>query len=166
MNYIRKWQKTDAPELAKALFNKKVQDNLRDGLPYPYTEENALEYIESIQKADENDVFVFAVVADGKVVGNVGVERQKNVHRLTAELGYYLDEEYWGKGIMTEAVKELCAYVFDVSDIVRIFAVTYADNVASCRVLEKAGFLLEGFLKKAAIKNGVIKDLKTYALLR
>lgn len=166
MNYIRKWQKTDAPELAKALFNKKVQDNLRDGLPYPYTEENALEYIESIQKADENDVFVFAVVADGKVVGNVGVERQKNVHRLTAELGYYLDEEYWGKGIMTEAVKELCAYVFDVSDIVRIFAVTYADNVASCRVLEKAGFLLEGVLKKAAIKNGVIKDLKTYALLR
>ena len=166
MNYIRKWQKTDAPELAKALFNKKVQDNLRDGLPYPYTEENALEYIESIQKADENDVFVFAVVADGKVVGNVGVERQKNVHRLTAELGYYLDEEYWGKGIMTEAVKELCAYVFDVSDIVRIFAVTYADNVASCRVLEKAGFLSEGVLKKAAIKNGVIKDLKTYALLR
>lgn len=166
MNYIRKWQKTDAPELAKALFNKKVQDNLRDGLPYPYTEENALEYIESIQKADENDVFVFAVVADGKVVGNVGVERQKNVHRLTAELGYYLDEECWGKGIMTEAVKELCAYVFDVSDIVRIFAVTYADNVASCRVLEKAGFLLEGVLKKAAIKNGVIKDLKTYALLR
>ena len=166
MNYIRKWQKTDAPELAKALFNKKVQDNLRDGLPYPYTEENASEYIESIQKADENDVFVFAVVADGKVVGNVGVERQKNVHRLTAELGYYLDEEYWGKGIMTEAVKELCAYVFDVSDIVRIFAVTYADNVASCRVLEKAGFLSEGVLKKAAIKNGVIKDLKTYALLR
>ena len=163
---IREWKESDASSLASVLSNKKVLDNMRDGVPYPYTEKDALDYIRAMNNSDKNDVFVFAVVADGKVVGNVGAGRQENVHRRTAELGYYLGEEYWGRGIMTEAVKQTCAYIFEHSDIIRIFAETYADNIGSCRVLEKAGFTCEGVLRKAAEKNGVIKDVKMYALIK
>ena len=163
---IREWKESDASSLASVLSNKKILENLRDGVPYPYTEQDALNYIQAMKNSDKNDVFVFAVVADDKVVGNVGADRQENVHRRTAELGYYLGEEYWGRGIMTEAVKKTCAYIFEHSDIIRIFAETYADNVGSCRVLEKAGFTCEGVLRKAAEKSGVIKDVKMYALIK
>ena len=110
---IRKWQLSDAAGLAAALSNKKVQNNLRDGLPYPYTEQDGEEYISAMLSADEKETFAFAITADNKVIGSIGVFRQENIHRQTAELGYYIAEEYWGKGIMTEAVKQICEYVFD-----------------------------------------------------
>jgi len=94
------------------------------------------------------------------------VFRQGNVHYLTAELGYYIAEPYWGKGIMTEAVRQMCAYVFDHTDIIRIFAEPFAFNQASCRALEKAGFQFEGVLRKNAVKNGQQVDMKMYAILR
>ena len=108
----------------------------------------------------------FAVTVDNKAIGSITVFRQENIHKLTAELGYYIAEEYWGKGIMTEAVKQICEYVFNNSDIIRIFAEPFADNTASCRVLEKAGFQLEGVLKSNALKNGKIIDMKMYALIK
>ena len=74
----------------------------------------------------------------------IGVFRQGNIHRRTAELGYYIAEGYWGKGIMTEAVKQVCKYVFEKSDILRIYAEPFAYNTASCRVLEKAVFSMRG----------------------
>ena len=163
---IRKWALSDAKELAAALSNKKVQDNLRDGLPYPYTEQDGADYISAMLSADENETFAFAITADEKVVGSIGIFRQGNIHRQTAELGYYIAEEYWGKGIMTEAVKQICGYVFDKSDIIRIYAEPFAYNAASCRVLEKAGFRLEGTLRSNAVKNGKVLDMKMYALLR
>ena len=137
---IRKWELADAKDLAVALSNKKVQDNLRDGLPYPYTEQDGLDYISAMLVADESDTFAFAVSADGKVIGSIGAFRQDNIHRQTAELGYYISEEYWGKGIMTEAVKQLCDYVFTHTDIIRIYAEPFAFNIGSCRVLEKNDF--------------------------
>jgi len=163
---IRKWKLSDAKDLAIALSNRKIQDNLRDGLPYPYTEKDGEDYISAMISADENETFAFAVTVNGKVVGSIGVFRQGNIHRQTAELGYYIAEGYWGKGIMTEAVKQICEYVFSNSDIIRIYAEPFAYNIASCRVLEKAGFHYEGTLRSNAVKNGKVIDMKIYSLLK
>ena len=163
---IRKWELSDAKDLAAALSNKKVQDNLRDGLPYPYTEQDGKEFISAMLSADENETFAFAVTVDKMVTGSIGIFRQGNIHRQTAGLGYYIAEEYWGKGIMTEAVKQICEYVFANSDIIRIYAEPFAYNIASCRVLEKAGFQYEGTLRSNAVKNGRVIDMKMYSLLK
>ena len=163
---IRKWELSDAKDLAAALSNKKVQDNLRDGLPYPYTEQDGKEFISAMLSADESETFAFAITVDNMVIGSIGIFRQGNIHRQTAELGYYIAEEYWGKGIMTEAVKQICEYVFANSDIIRIYAEPFAYNVASCRVLEKVGFQYEGTLRSNAVKNSKVIDMKMYSLLK
>ena len=163
---IRKWNLSDASDLANALSNKKIQDNLRDGLPYPYTEKDGSDFISAMLSADENETFAFAITVDDKVIGSIGVFRQSNIHRQTAELGYYIAEEYWGKGIMTEIVKQTCKCVFEKSDIIRIYAEPFAHNIASCRVLEKAGFKYEGTLRSNAVKNGKVIDMKLYSLLK
>lgn len=163
---IRKWELSDAKDLAVALPNKKVQDNLRDGLPYPYTEQDGKDFISAMLSADENETFAFAITVDNTVIGSIGVFRQENIHRQTAELGYYIAEEYWGKGIMTEAVRQICECVFSESDIIRIYAEPFAYNMASCRVLEKAGFQYEGTLRSNAVKNGKVLDMKMYSLLK
>ena len=163
---IRKWKLSDAADLAMAISNKKIQNNLRDGLPYPYTEQDGANFISDMLSVDENETFAFAITVDDKVVGSIGVFRQGNIHRLTAELGYYIAEEYWGRGIMTEAVRQICEYVFDKSDIIRIYAEPFAYNTASCRVLEKAGFQYEGTLRDNAFKNGKVVDMKMYSLLK
>ena len=163
---IRKWKLSDAKDLAAALSNKKVQDNLRDGLPYPYTVQDGKEFISAMHSADENETFAFAIMVDDKVVGSIGIFRQGNIHSQTAELGYYIAEEYWGKGIMTEAVKQICEYVFAKSDIIRIYAEPFAYNIASCRVLEKVGFQYEGTLRSNAVKNGKVIDMEMYSLLK
>ena len=163
---IRPWQETDAADLAAALNNEKILNNLRDGLPYPYTEADALDYITAMVQADPDETFAFAIALDGKAVGSIVVFRQQNIHRRTAELGYYIAEPYWGKGCMTAAVEQTCAYVFTHSDILRIYAEPFAHNTGSCRVLEKSGFRLEGTLRQNAVKNGEIIDMKLYSLLR
>ena len=163
---IRKWALSDTGDLAAALSNKKILDNLRDGLPYPYTEQDARDFISTMLVVDEDKTFAFAITADGKAIGSIGAFRQGNIHRQTAELGYYIAEEYWGKGIMTEAVRQLCEHVFTHTDILRIFAEPFAHNIASQRVLEKAGFQYEGTLRNNAVKNGRVLDMKLYARLK
>ena len=163
---IRKWKMSDAAELAAVISNKKIQDNLRDGLPFPYTEQDGTAFISEMLCADTNETFAFAITAEDKVIGSIGIFRQGNIHRQTAELGYYIAEEYWGKGLMTEAVNQICEYVFNESDIIRIYAEPFAHNTASCRVLEKAGFQYEGTLRKNAVKNGRVIDMKMYARLK
>ena len=163
---IRRWELSDARDLATALSNKKIQDNLRDGLPYPYTEQDGKEFISTMLAANENDTFAFAITVNGKVIGSIGAFRQTNIHNKTAELGYYIAEEYWGKGIMTEAVKQLCDYVFSHTDIIRIYAEPFSYNIGSCRVLEKAGFQYEGTLRSNALKNGIVLDMKMYSKLK
>ncbi len=167
MNFkIRRWKLSDARDLATALSNKKIQDNLRDGLPYPYTEQDGKEFISAMLAANESDTFAFAITVNGKAIGSIGAFRQTNIHNKTAELGYYIAEEYWGKGIMTEAVKQLCDYVFSHTDIIRIYAEPFAYNIGSCRVLEKAGFQYEGTLRSNALKNGNVLDMKMYSKLK
>ena len=163
---IRKWKLTDAKDIAVALSNKNVQDNLRDGLPYPYSEQDGMDFISSMLSANETETFAFAITLDDKAIGSIGVFRQQNIHRQTAEMGYYIAEEYWGKGIMTDAVKQICEYVFENSDILRLYAEPFAYNAGSCRVLEKAGFKYEGTLRSNAVKNGKVVDMKMYSRLR
>lgn len=163
---IRKWRVSDKERLAEMLSNRKVLDNLRDGLPYPYTPADGEEFIRSMLTADESKTFAFAITLDGEVIGSIGAFRCDNIHSRTAELGYYIGEAYWGKGCTTSAVRQICQYVFDNTDILRIFAEPFAHNTASCRVLEKAGFQLEGVLRGNAVKNGKILDMKMYALVR
>ena len=163
---IRKWKLSDAKDLASVISNKKIQDNLRDGLPYPYTEQDATDYISAMLSEDENKTLAFAITIDNKAIGSIGAFRQKNIHRHTAEIGYYIAEEYWAKGLMTEAVKQICSYIFDKSNIVRIYAEPFSYNKASCRVLEKAGFLYEGTLRSNAIKNGKTIDMLMYSRLK
>lgn len=164
---IRKWRLEDAKDLAGMLSNKKIQDNLRDGLPYPYTEKDAQAFIQDMLAADSTKTFAFAIINDeNKAIGSIGAFRCENIHRQTAEMGYYLAEEYWGKGIATEAVKQLADHVFNQTDIMRIFAEPFSTNRGSCRVLEKSGFQFEGTLRNNAVKNGEIKDMQMYALIK
>ena len=157
---IRPWTLEDAADLAEALNNKNIQNNLRDGLPYPYTQSDALDFIQAMLNSDKDATYAFAIVSDGKAVGSIGVFRQNNIHRLTAEMGYYIAEPFWGKGLGTDAIKQVSQYIFNNTDIIRIFAEPFAYNTASCRILEKSGFVFEGTLRSNAIKNGQIIDMK------
>lgn len=163
---IRSWRMEDASDIAVAINNKKVLDNLRDGIPYPYNKEHAEAFIYSMLIADKKSVYAWAITADDKAVGSIGIFRKDNIHFRTAEMGYYIGEAYWGRGIGTKAVQEACAYVFNNTDIVRIFAEPFSYNTASCRVLEKASFTYEGTMRKNAFKNGQFLDMKLYALLK
>lgn len=139
---IRKWKIDDAAELAATLNNKNIQDNLRDGLPYPYTEDDAKYYINEMLKADKNSIFAFAITADDKVVGSIGVFRKDNIHSLTAEMGYYIAEPFWGKGLGTCAIKQTCQYVL----VTLISSVFLQSRLAIIS-------LPAGFLKKADSKT-------------
>lgn len=163
---IRKWRIEDAVDLAEMLDNKNILDNLRDGLPYPYTAKDAEEYIREMLSADSEKIFAFAITVNDKAVGSIGVFRCDNIHFRTAEMGYYVGEPYWGKGIGTNAVKQTCNFIFEHTDIIRIFAEPFAYNTASCRILEKAGFQYEGLLRSNAVKNGRILDMKMYAMVK
>lgn len=163
---IRKWKMTDAGELAKVLNNKNIHDNLRDGLPYPYTQQDAKEYIKSMLDSDRNMVFAFAITIEDMVIGSICVYRKDNIHFKTAEIGYYIAQPYWGRGIGTKAVKKICNYIFQNTNIIRIYAEPFAINIASCRILEKAGFHYEGTLRKNAVKNDIVLDMKMYSILK
>ncbi|MBQ9624648.1 MAG: GNAT family N-acetyltransferase [Clostridia bacterium] len=163
---IRNWKIDDKAELAKIVNNKNILNNLRDGIPFPYTEKGAEDFINSMLSADKNKTFAFAITLGNKVIGSIGVFRCENIHFRTAEMGYYIGENYWGKAYMTEAVKQACKFIFDNTDIIRIFAEPFAQNTASCRVLEKAGFIYEGTLRNNAYKNEKILDMKMYALIK
>ncbi|MDO5111771.1 MAG: GNAT family protein [Clostridia bacterium] len=163
---LRPWRMEDAADLAAALNNKHIHDNLRDGLPYPYTEADARDFIGAMLSADPHATFAFAITLADKAVGSIGVFRKENIHFRTAEMGYYIAEPYWGKGIGSSAVQQACQYVFENTDILRIFAEPFAYNAASCRVLEKSGFVYEGTLKSNAVKNGMVLDMKLYARVK
>lgn len=160
------WNIEYATELAAMLNNKKILDNLRDGLPYPYTEQDAKNFIIAMQEADKHSTFSFAIAVDSKIVGSIGVFRKENIHSHTAEMGYYIAESHWGQGIGTSAVQKVCDYIFANTDIIRIFAEPFAGNTASCRVLDKAGFAFEGTLRKNAVKNNEVLDMKLYAKIK
>jgi len=154
MVIIRPWKEKDIAELSRVANNKKLWDNLRDRLPHPYTENDAVEWIRL--QSNILPVTNFCIEADGKVAGSIGIMPKDDIHRKSAEIGYFLGEEYWDKGIATEAVKQLMDYIEKHFDFVRIFAGIFEHNKASMRVLEKNGFHLECIQKKAVFKNGIL----------
>jgi len=153
---LREWKRSDAPSLARIANNKKIWDNVRDRLPYPYTKKDAKEWLALVRK--QKTITTFCVEADGGIAGSVGFTLKEDVYRKNAEIGYFIGEDYWGKGIATEAVRQLVDYIQKKFDVVRIYAEVFEYNKASMKVLEKNDFYLECVRKKAAIKNNVILD--------
>ncbi len=163
---LRKWKMEDAVDFAQYANNKKIADNLRNGFPYPYTIQDAKSYVESCVSNDETKQMCRAIEVDGHVVGSIGVFLGSDVYSRSAEFGYWLAEEFWGKGIMSASAKQICKEAFEQFDIVRIFAEPFAHNIGSRKVLENAGFSLEGVMKNGVYKNGQIFDYCMYALLK
>ena len=158
---IRPWREQDADALVNYANNRKIWLNLRDCFPHPYTRESARAFLDLVSR--QNPTTFYAVATSREAIGGIGLSLNKDVHRLTAEMGYWLAESYWGKGIMTETVVTFTAYAFEKFGLVRIYAEPYAYNLSSCRVLEKAGFTLEGRMRSNVIKDGRIVDQCLYA---
>ena len=160
---IRKLRRSDKFRLTEIANNEKIAANLRDSFPSPYTLEDAQKFISMCLRQVPYEIF--AIEFEGEFVGTIGIHRQSDVYRKTAELGYLIGEPYWHKGIAPRAVNLICEYGFREMDIIKIFSAVFAFNTASQRVLEKCGFTLEAVLKAAAIKNGRICDEYRYALI-
>ena len=162
---IRPWQYGDRHELAALADNRKIWDNVRDYFPSPYTLRHAKEWIEAHSGKDPAESF--AIVHKGRLAGAIGVFKKSDVYRCTAELGYWIGEPYWGKGVATEAVRRVTVMAFSRdSGLVRIYAEVFAKNTASQRVLEKNGFVLESRRRSAYIKNGRLGDDTVWVLFR
>jgi ribosomal-protein-alanine N-acetyltransferase len=158
---IRNWQIQDAPSIAKYANNRKIWLNLRDAFPHPYSLGDAEVFISCVIEAAP--VTIFAIATKSEAIGSIGLMPGKDVHRFTAEMGYWLAEPYWGKGIMTDAVQFLTNWAFRELRLHRISAEPYATNTASHRVLEKTGFIREGVLRSSAFKDGKILDQFLYS---
>jgi ribosomal-protein-alanine N-acetyltransferase len=153
---LREWKRSDAEALAKIANNKKIWDNVRDRLPYPYSKKDAKEWLALVKQ--QEIVTTFCVEADGEMAGSVGFTMKEDVYRKSVEVGYFIGEEFWGKGIATEAIRQLIEYIQKNFDVARIYAEVFEYNKASMKVLEKNGFYLECIRRKAAIKNNIILD--------
>ena len=163
---LRPWRAEDIPALARYADDPRIAANLRDAFPSPYTRADAQWFVEDCMARDENDVLFRAIMADGQMAGSISVVRGADVYRQSGELGYWLAVPFWGQGIMTAAVEQICREAFDSLGLVRIFAEVFACNTASRRVLEKAGVQLEGILQKSVTKNGQLYDSCLYGLVR
>ncbi len=157
---IRPLELSDKSALAKLANNKKVWDNLRDHIPFPYSEDDAEVFI-NLSKND-NPTQNFGITYKGEICGVIGLVAQKDVYRKSAEIGYWVGEPYWGKGIATKAVGLITAYGFDKLHLVRIYAGVFEFNVASMTVLEKNEYINEGVFKNAIFKNGKMYNEHRY----
>jgi ribosomal-protein-alanine N-acetyltransferase len=161
---IRSWREEDAPVLSKHANNRKIWANLRDLFPHPYRLSDAVRFITMALNQDPE--CFFAVATPREAIGGIGLALGRDIHRYTAELGYWLAEPLWNKGIMTQAVGAFVPWAFDRFKLHRIFAEPYAANKASARILEKNGFELEGTLRANVFKNDSIQDQLLYAKIR
>lgn len=139
---------------------------LSNRLPYPYTEESADWWLGMVSEHDGKDGVFRAIAVDGKVVGNISIEQKADVYCRDGEIGYLLLTEYWSKGIMTEAVRQICEIAFSKLDIIRITGIVYASNLAFQRVLEKNEFAREGLQRDAVYKDGKVYDLCLFGKLK
>jgi len=162
---VRDWEVADAAVLAKNANDRRIWRNLRDRFPHPYAIADAEAFI-AMACAMEPRTF-FAIVLDGRVVGGIGYTLHDDVERVAAEIGYYVAVPYWGRGIATAALSAVTRHAFETHSILRrIYAVPYAWSTASARVLEKAGYRLEGRMRESALKDGEVTDQLLYAILR
>jgi RimJ/RimL family protein N-acetyltransferase len=161
---VRDWRRDDLDALLRYANNPSIAANLRDQFPYPYTRRDGLDYLNYVRSMDVPTSF--AVEYGGEAVGGIGFKLGVDIARRSVEMGYWLAEPFWGRGLTTRAVTAASDWAFDYYKVVRIFATVFSHNVASLRVLEKAGFQREGILRRSAIKNGVILDQVMYAKVR
>ena len=162
---IEQWDLKYVDDVVKYANNKRIADNLRDIFPYPYTKENAEFFIKDCINNDINNILK-AITVNGKAVGSISVIKLNDVNRKTAEIGYWIGEEFQNKGIMKKAVKMIIEEAFERMDIVRIEAEIFETNIPSKKVLENNGFKLEGRKEKSIFKNGKIMDSLIYATLK
>jgi RimJ/RimL family protein N-acetyltransferase len=151
----------DAESLARQANDRGVWQNLRDRFPYPYTQADAVAYIEHV--ATRPVQTSFGIEVDGQAVGSISLMLGDDIARQTAEIGYWIGREFWGRGIMVEAVRATTRYAFEVLGLVRVFAVPFVTSTRSSRVLEKAGYVKEGLMRLSAVKEGRILDQFLYA---
>jgi ribosomal-protein-alanine N-acetyltransferase len=161
---IRSWRAEDAPALALHANNRKIWANVRDRFPSPYTTEDAESWVRHCTRAvPATD---FAIEVDGEAGGGIGLVLHDDVERVSAELGFWLGEAFWGRGVMTDAVIAFVPWAFQQFDLTRIYANVFEFNVGSARVLEKAGFVREARLRRAVIKQDEVLDEWLYAQVR
>jgi RimJ/RimL family protein N-acetyltransferase len=160
---VRSWRESDAPSIATHANNRRVWINLRDRFPHPYALADAQAFIRDAHARTPETRFAIAVEAEA--VGGIGYMLHDDVERVSAEIGYWLGEAYWGRGIMTEAVAAVTAHAIRAHDLTRVFAVPFEWNAASFRVLEKAGYVCEGRMSRSAIKDGQVVDQLLYAFV-
>ena len=161
---IRYWRPSDESALARHANNRNVWLNLRDAFPHPYTLADARMRILSLTAA--RPVTHFAIAINGQAIGSIGFHIKTDVYRRSAEIGYWLGEEFWGRGIATEALQAITAHAFKNFDLCRVYASVFAWNTASMRVLEKVGYSHEGTLKQSITKDGKTTDELIYAILK
>lgn len=160
------WQKEFANELAKAANNKKIAMNMRDTFPYPFTSVTAEWFIKDYLYSEPESIISYAIMSDGRFVGSITSRKRDDVYSKCCELGYFIAEEYWGNGIASNAIRIVTEESFTKLDVVRVIAEPFADNIPSRRALEKAGFMLEGILKKNIYKYDEFHDSCIYAFVR
>ena len=161
---VRPWADSDLDSLQRHANNRQVSIQLRDRFPFPYEIEHARTFLGWISK--QPSPTVWAIEVDGAAAGGIGIELHSDVERVSAEIGYWLGQPVWGRGIATEALAAVTAEAFRRFDLTRLYAVPFADHAASVRVLEKAGYVLEGRLRQSAIKDGQIRDQLLFASYR
>lgn len=161
---IRPWAITDLASLVRHANNWKVAKNMTDKFPFPYSEHDGRNFIAFATQGEPRHIF--AIDVDGQAVGGIGIHPQDDIHRRSAELGYWLAEPYWGQGIISAAIKQAVDFAFQTYDIDRVFARPFSTNAGSQRVLEKNGFALEGRFEKTLVKNGELLDELIYAIRR
>jgi RimJ/RimL family protein N-acetyltransferase len=160
---VRPWRATDASALVKNADNPNVARQLRERFPHPYTLRDAKAFIHA--SVGVQPAVSFAIVVQDEPAGGIGISAGSDVERFSAEIGYWLGEPFWGRGITVEAVRLVSAYAFDDCRLLRLFALPFADNRQSTRVLEKAGYTREATLRSSAVKDGVARDQALYALV-
>lgn len=161
---LRAWKPGDEQSLVRHANSRNVWRNLRDAFPHPYTLPDAKRWIETANPT--TPITNFAIVVDGAAVGAIGLVLKEDVFRRSAEIGYWLGEELWGLGIVTEAVCAMTDYAFATFDLCRVYAGVFEWNPASMRVLEKAGYEFECRMKKSVTKDGETIDELIYAIVR
>ena len=158
---IRAWRSSDLEALVTHANNRHIWINVRDRFPHPYRKRDGQAFLK--QTLGQEPETAFAIAVNGEAAGGIGFQLQGDVERVSAEIGYWLGEPFWGRGIATEALVALTEYAIATHGLTRVYAVPFAWNQASCRVLEKAGYVLEGRLRRSAVKNGNVTDQLQYA---
>jgi RimJ/RimL family protein N-acetyltransferase len=162
---LRPWTKADKPALIR-LCNQVDRRFLSGSLPYPYRIPDADLRLRTVEMRDGKTAVYRAVWTEERLVGCVIIEEREGIFSVDAEIAYLMLPEFTGRGLMTAAVRETCALAFQMLPLARITGRCAAENAASCRVLEKAGFQPEGRLRNAMHKNGMMQDIMLYGLLR